>query len=185
MEKPDGMQLGNASGTVSNKCAVPHILGLDPGLHITGYAVIEARPERALIREAGIIRSAEGRGAADMAIRLSVLYNSLVEVLEQYQPSILAVEQLYAHYKHPRTALLMGHARGVLLLAAGQRHIPVISYNATHIKKLITGNGHASKEQMQYTMMRELQLPQLPEPPDVADALAVALCHYYENKSTR
>src|SRR5262249_11340055 len=88
-------------------------------------------------------------------------------------------EQLYAHYQHPRTAILMAHARGVIFLAAGQRGLPVVSFNATRIKKTITGSGRASKEQMQRTIQRELGLAKLPEPPDVADALAVALCHYH------
>jgi len=89
---------------------------------------------------------------------------------------------LYAHYEHPRTAILMAHARGVILLAAGQAELPVVSYNATRIKKTITGNGRASKEQVQHTVQRELGLAKLPEPPDVADALAAALCHYYVQK---
>jgi crossover junction endodeoxyribonuclease RuvC len=100
-------------------------------------------------------------------------------VIDQFHPQVVAVEQLYAHYQHPRTAILMGHARGVILLAAGQRNLPLVSYNATRIKKTITGNGRASKEQIQRTIERELGLDKTPEPPDVADALAVALCHYY------
>jgi crossover junction endodeoxyribonuclease RuvC len=100
-------------------------------------------------------------------------------VIEQFRPQVAVVEQLYAHYDHPRTAILMAHARGVLFLAAGQHGLPVVSYNATRIKKTITGHGRASKEQMQVTMQRELGLDKLPEPPDVADALAAALCHYY------
>src|SRR5262249_7508489 len=109
-------------------------------------------------------------------------YNGLVEVIDQYRPEVCAVEQLYAHYKHPRTAILMGHARGVIFLTAAQRGLPVVSYAATRIKKTITGNGHASKEQIQRTIQRELGLAQLPEPPDVADALAVALCHHYAQR---
>jgi crossover junction endodeoxyribonuclease RuvC len=91
----------------------------------------------------------------------------------------MVVEQLYAHYQHPRTAILMAHARGVVLLAAGQTGLPVISYNATRIKKTVTGSGRAGKDQVQRTIQRELGLGALPEPPDVADALAAALCHYY------
>jgi crossover junction endodeoxyribonuclease RuvC len=79
----------------------------------------------------------------------------------------------------------MGHARGVIFLAAAQRDLPVVSYNATRIKKNITGNGRASKDQVQRTIQRELGLAKLPEPPDVADALAVALCHYYQTKSLK
>src|SRR5204862_3618663 len=129
--------------------------------------------------EAGVIRSAEGRDPADMAKRLKALYDGLCEVLDQYAPAAMAVEQLYAHYDHPRTAILMAHARGVFFLAGGQRNIPVLSYPSTRIKKVITGAGRASKEQMQYAIMRELGLAKLPEPHDVADALAVALCPYY------
>ena len=158
------------------------ILGVDPGLQTTGYAVLEVRPQAPLVCEAGVVRSAENRSKIDMAPRLQTLYNGIVEVVEQYRPGVVVVEQLYAHYKHPRTAILMGHARGVILLAAGIRGVPVLSYNATRIKKTISGNGHASKEQMQRTIQRELGLAALPEPPDVADALAAALCYYYVQK---
>jgi crossover junction endodeoxyribonuclease RuvC len=90
-----------------------------------------------------------------------------------------AVEQLYAHYEHPRTAILMAHARGIIFLAAAQSGLPIYSYNATRIKKTVTGNGRAPKDQVQRTVQRELALAKLPEPPDVADALAAALCQYY------
>lgn len=155
------------------------ILGIDPGLQITGYAVIEDGPR---ICEAGVIRSTEGRASSDLAPRLVALYNGLVEVIDQFRPEVAVMEQLYAHYDHPRTAILMAHARGVLFLAAAQRGLPVISYNATRIKKTITGTGRASKDQVQRTIQSELGLAQLPEPPDVADALAAALCHYYVQK---
>ena len=158
------------------------ILGVDPGMQTTGYAVIEVGTRGPLVCEAGIIRTAEGRETPDMAKRVRSLYNSIEEVISQFRPAVVVVEQLYAHYKHPRTAILMGHARGVLLLAAGRRGIPVTSYNATRIKKTITGHGRASKVQMQHAMLRELGLPTLPEPADVADALAAALCHYYSIK---
>jgi crossover junction endodeoxyribonuclease RuvC len=158
------------------------ILGVDPGLQVTGYAVLETSPHGPRICEAGVVRSAAGRATTDMAPRILALYDGIVEVLEQYQPSVVVVEQLFAHYDHPRTAILMAHARGVIFLAAGQRQLPVISYNATRIKKNITGNGRASKDQVQRTIQRELALAKLPEPPDVADALAAALCHYYSQK---
>jgi crossover junction endodeoxyribonuclease RuvC len=158
------------------------ILGVDPGLHVTGYAVIEVGPQRPLVCEAGIIRSSEGREPADMAQRVRAIYNGLVEVIEQFRPQMVAVEQLYAHYEHPRTAILMAHARGVVFLAAAQNGLSVVSYNATRIKKTITGSGRASKDQVQRTIQRELGLAKLPEPPDVADALAAALCHYYVQK---
>src|SRR5215831_6009795 len=158
------------------------ILGIDPGLQITGYAVVEVGPHRPIVCEAGVIRSAEGRAISDMAQRVSNLYDSIVGVLEQFRPQVVVVEQLYAHYQHPRTAILMAHARGVIFLAAAQRQLPVISYNATRIKKTITGSGRAPKDQVQRTIQRELGLRALPEPPDVADALAAALCHYYAQR---
>src|SRR5438874_3551913 len=156
------------------------ILGIDPGLQLTGYGVIQSRSASLYVREAGVIRSHQK--SSDLAQRVRSLYDGVLEVINQFHPQSVAVEQLYAHYQHPRTAILMGHARGVIFLAAAQRDLPVISYNATRIKKNITGSGRASKEQVQRTIQRELGLAKLPEPPDVADALAVALCHYYQTK---
>jgi crossover junction endodeoxyribonuclease RuvC len=158
------------------------VLGVDPGLQLTGYAVLEVSPRGPKVCEAGVIRAVRGRTTADMAQRILAVYDGIVEVMEQFRPQVEVVEQLYAHYEHPRTAILMAHARGVLFLAAGQRNLPVVSYTATHIKKTITGNGRAPKEQVQRTVQRELGLATLPQPPDVADALAVALCHYYVQK---
>lgn len=171
--------LPSRSPTSKGGGSATRILGVDPGLQITGYAVIETGPRSPLVREAGIIESAKGRAAADMAQRVRILYDGIVEVIEQFRPRVVVVEQLYAHYQHPRTAILMAHARGVIFLAAAQRDLPVVSYNATRIKKTITGNGRAPKDQVQRTIQRELGLAALPEPPDVADALAAALCHYY------
>jgi crossover junction endodeoxyribonuclease RuvC len=158
------------------------ILGVDPGLEVTGYAVIEAGPRGPVVCEAGVVRTAEGRATADMAPRVLSLYNSIEEVIGQFQPQVVAVEQLYAHYEHPRTAILMAHARGVIFLAAARHGLPVVSYNATRIKKTVTGSGRATKDQVQRTVQRELGLAKLPEPPDVADALAAALCHYYAQR---
>lgn len=157
------------------------ILGIDPGLAITGYGVLEFALPRPVVCEAGIIRTADD-DATEMATKVLSVYNGVVEVIAQFKPEAMAVEQLYAHYDHPRTAILMGHARGVIFLAAAQQNIPVVSYASTHVKKIVTGNGRASKEQVQRTIQSELGLATLPEPPDVADALAVALCHYYQNR---
>ena len=131
------------------------------------------------VREAGVVRAA----AVSLEERLHHLYQGIDEVMEQFHPGVMVVEQLYSHYNHPRTAILMAHARGVLFLAAGQRGIPVVSYNATRIKKTVTGNGRAPKDQVQRTIQRELGLTKLPEPSDVADAIAAALCHYYSARA--
>jgi crossover junction endodeoxyribonuclease RuvC len=155
------------------------ILGIDPGLKITGYAVIEARAGGPAVCEAGVLRGQ----ARQLGERLRALRDSLAEVLDAFHPQVMAIEQLYGHYAHPRTAILMAHARGVMLLAAAERGLHIVSYNATRIKKTITGSGRAPKDQMQRTIQRELGLDRLPEPPDVADALAVALCHYHTKRA--
>lgn len=155
------------------------ILGLDPGLETTGYGVLDLTSAGPQVAEAGVIRSAVGRDPADMGDRVKSLYDGVLEVLDQWQPTAVAVEQLFAHYDHPRTAILMAHARGVYFLAAAQRGIPVFSYPPTRVKKTVTGHGRANKEQMQYAVMRELGLDKPPEPHDVADALAIALCHIF------
>jgi crossover junction endodeoxyribonuclease RuvC len=152
------------------------ILGVDPGLNITGYGVLEVGRNTVRVCEAGVVR---GRTKKSLAHRLAEIHAGIADVLSAFKPQAMAVEQLYAHYKHPRTAILMGHARGVISLAATQVGVPVISYSATQIKKVLTGNGRAPKMQMQQAIRRELALAAVPEPPDVADALAIALCHYY------
>jgi crossover junction endodeoxyribonuclease RuvC len=151
------------------------LLGIDPGLRITGYAVLNLTRQGPTLCEAGVLRGGDG----PLEIRLKTLHQSLLEVIDQYLPKAMAVEQLYAHYKHPRTAIIMGHARGAMLLAASLRDIPTFSYSATQVKKLISGAGRASKEQIQHVVAQEMGLAAPPEPPDVADAMAVALCHYY------
>jgi crossover junction endodeoxyribonuclease RuvC len=155
------------------------VLGIDPGLNTTGYGVIEfpqvgARVPRLV--EAGVVR---GKAGAALAVRVNEIYSGVAEVIESLKPEAVAIEELYSHYDRPTTAILMGHARGVILLAAARAGIAVESYPSTQVKKTITGNGHAAKWQMQEAIRRELNLPHLPEPPDVADALAIALCHCY------
>ncbi|UUO07981.1 crossover junction endodeoxyribonuclease RuvC [Blastopirellula sp. J2-11] len=152
------------------------ILGIDPGLNITGYAVIEAQNRRIRIIEAGVVR---GKTRGSLPARVREIYDGVRDVIATLQPQAMAIEQLYSHYERPKTAIIMGHARGVLCLAAEQAGMPIHHYSATQIKKLLTGSGRAPKNQVQLSVQRELSLPEIPEPPDVADALAVALCHYY------
>lgn len=151
-------------------------LGIDPGLERTGYGVLDVAAPGAPPRlvEAGVIRT---RREDDLADRLLEIRVGLAAVLEEFRPDAAAVEALYAHYKHPRTAILMGHARGVVFLAAAEAGVPVASYNATKVKKSLVGSGHASKMQMQRAIQSAFGLAEPPEPADVADALAVALCH--------
>ncbi len=158
------------------------ILGIDPGLQTTGYGVLEVASRGPRVCEAGIIRTTEKTSSRELAPRILFLYNGIVEVIDQLRPDVVVVEQLYAHYQHPRTAILMAHARGVVFLAAAQKSLPLVSYNATRIKRTVTGNGRASKDQVQRTIQRELGLASLPEPSDVADALAASLCHYHSHR---
>lgn len=117
-----------------------------------------------------------------MAERIHELSIGLREVLEEFQPGSMAIEQVFSTGKFPKTALLMAHARGVILLAAAERGMRVVHYTPTQIKKLLTGSGRASKEQIQHAIKNELRLDVVPEPNDVADAAAVALCHYYSGR---
>jgi crossover junction endodeoxyribonuclease RuvC len=152
------------------------VLGIDPGLNTTGYAVLEASGGAPKICEAGVVR---GKTRGDLCARLTEIHSGIVDVITSLQPSAVALEQLFSHYKQPRTSILMGHARGVICLAAAQAGLAVTNYSATQIKKVLTGNGRAPKRQMQEAVKYELRLATLPEPADVADALAIALCHYY------
>ncbi len=150
------------------------ILGIDPGLDRTGYGVIETDGHgRFALREGGVLRTDRGE---PLAARVGRIHEQVAELLAEFAPGCLAIEQLYAHYKHPRTAILMGHARGAVLLAAWQRGVEVVHLPATTIKKHLVGAGHASKQQIQRAVASTFGLPAPPEPPDVADALAIAIC---------
>jgi crossover junction endodeoxyribonuclease RuvC len=152
------------------------ILGIDPGLNTTGYGVVESTGGPPRLCEAGIVR---GRTRGSLTARVEEIHRGVTEVIQSLHPDAMAVEELYSHYARPRTAILMGHARGVICLAAAQAGIPVVHYSATQVKKITTGSGRASKAQVQLAVQHELGLVAPPEPPDVADALAIALCHFY------
>ena len=153
------------------------VLGVDPGLRTSGYAVIASQGGQVRVLDAGTIRADED---LSLAQRLVQIFTDADALLSEHEPDVMAVEELYSHYKHPRTAILMGHARSMFLLAAAQRGIEVRDFSATRIKKSVTGNGRASKEQIQRAVQTQLQLAQIPEPADVADAIAIAMCCYTE-----
>ncbi|MBN1488792.1 MAG: crossover junction endodeoxyribonuclease RuvC [Phycisphaerae bacterium] len=156
------------------------ICGIDPGLGCTGYGILELKRGEPVVIEAGVLRP----GGTDEPLpeRLRALGESLDELLSEHRPEAVAVEQIYAHYKHPRTAILMGHARGVILMTAAKHALPVIDLPATMVKRHLTGSGHASKQQVQKLIARTLGLATCPEPPDVADALAIALCALHKRE---
>jgi len=155
------------------------ILGIDPGLNITGYGVLEIVDRQPRLVEAGVVR---GKSRGSLTARVKEIHDGVAEVIASLQPEVMALEKLYSHYDRPTTAILMGHARGVICLAAAEAGISVEDYAATQVKKTLTGSGRAPKWQVQEAIQRELQLSTLPEPPDVADALAIALCHWYGTK---
>jgi len=149
------------------------VVGIDPGLNITGYAAVDLVGGEPAIVEAGTVTTDPKAG---MAERITQLHGDLTELLAELKPDLVAIEQLYAHYKHPRTAILMAHARGVILLACRRAGARICNLSATNVKKGLTGNGHASKRQVQLAVRSVCKLKVLPQPPDVADALAIALC---------
>ena len=149
------------------------ILGIDPGLQVCGYACLQTDEAAGRLIEAGVFRTSSG---LTIEARLNQIADDTESLIKKLGPEIVAVEKLYSHYRHPKTAILMGHARGVILQRCAQTGIEVRSFSATRIKKSITGNGRASKEQIQRTISTVLSLPAVPEPNDVADAIAAAMC---------
>jgi len=149
------------------------ILGIDPGLQVCGYACLETNEAEGRLIEAGVFRT---NSALAIEAKLNQVADDTESLIKKLGLEIVAVEELYSHYAHPKTAILMGHARGVILQKCAQAGIKVKSFSATRIKKSLTGNGRASKEQIQRTIATVLSLPQVPEPNDVADAIAAAMC---------
>lgn len=150
------------------------ILGIDPGLGITGYGLIEACGNDVKLMEAGIIRS---NAKDNMEKRLASIYKKVMNLINDTAPKVVVLEEIYSHYKHPKTSILMAHARGAICLAVEHQETQLVNYPTTKIKKAITGRGRASKEQMQRTVTSLLGLKNSPEPVDITDALALAMTH--------
>jgi len=155
------------------------ILGIDPGLGTTGYGLIEDKNFKLI--EAGIIKTKANTPIQD---RLKKIFDELSCIIKEHRPGVLVLEKIYSHYRHPATAILMGHARAVVCLACGAHGVKLINYPSTKIKKTITGNGHASKQQVQRMVQNILKLKIPPEPVDVSDALAMAISYCYMNKGS-
>ena len=151
------------------------VVGFDPGLNVTGYGVIEVARNVVRLVEAGTVRS---KGDS-LEARLQTIHAGIGEVIGHFQPDAMAIEQVFSHSRFPKTAILLGHARGVICLAGVQAGLAIHHYLPNRVKSTLTGSGHAGKPQMQAAVQRELGLAAKPEPADAADALAVALADYH------
>jgi len=147
-------------------------MGLDPGLVATGFAILEAAPGAVTVVDSGVITTVSTQ---PLEARLNAIYRAVHELIEAQRPTFLVVEDLYAEYKFPRTAILMGHARGVVYLAARQLSVAVTALAPSEVKRAVTGNGSAGKAQVQRAVQTLLGLSDLPRPSHVADALGLAL----------
>lgn len=151
------------------------ILGIDPGIAITGYGLIRQQKQTFTLIQAGAITSRAGEPFGE---RLNKIFDELKKIIKKHQPEVMAVEELF-FAKNTKTALKVGQARGVAILAGSQSHLPIKEFTPLQVKQAITGYGFATKLQVQKMIKCLLCLRTIPEPDDVADALAVALCCAY------
>ncbi len=149
------------------------IVGVDPGLIVTGLGVVRAESGRCFFVGARIITPP---AEESLAARLDQIFSEAGAFMRSHDPAVMVAEKLI-YARNAQVALKLGHARGVLLLAAARAGIPVVEYMPREVKLAVTGNGAASKQQMQRMVQAILSLPALPEPHDLADALALAICH--------
>ena len=152
------------------------VLGIDPGTVVMGYGVIDSKDDEITLVDCGALTSPL---RSPIGERLSYLYNKLVEIISRYQPQVMAVEQPFVA-KNVKSALAVGKAQAVAILAAANKGIPSHEYTPAQIKQRIANYGASSKEQIQEMVRLQLGLAQIPEPSDAADALAVAICHLRE-----
>ena len=156
----------------------PVILGIDPGLALTGYGILADHQGEPQARAYGVITTPADE---PLPARLARLYEQLRVLIGQHRPTAVAVEELF-FARNARTALTVGHARGVVLLAIAQADLPLYQYKPVEVKLAVTGYGNADKHQVQEMVRLLLGLERLPQPDDAADALALALCHFHSQR---
>ena len=154
------------------------VLGIDPGLLQTGYGLIRTSSRNNQAIDYGTISP---NSKSMLSLRLHTIYNDLLSIIEKYKPSVMAIEEVF-YGKNVKSALLLGHARGVSMICAAKYNIPVFEYSARKVKQSITGNGNAHKSQIKFMIMKELNLKQFTAPIDASDALAIGLCHIHQVK---
>ena len=149
------------------------ILGIDPGYAILGYGVVEMKGNKFTVCDCGAVTTEAGMAMTD---RLKILYHALMDIIEEQAPDVASVEELFFN-TNTKTALLVGQARGVAILACANAGIPIYEYTPLQIKQALVGYGRAEKKQIQMMVKTILNLSQIPKPDDVSDALAAAICH--------
>lgn len=157
------------------------ILGIDPGFAIVGYGVVDFSNNKFTAVDYGTLTTSN---KTDFAERLELVYSGLVDIIKSYQPDFLSIEELFFN-TNVKTAITVGHARGVLLLAAQRSRLPIYEYTPLQIKQSVTGYGRADKNQVQQMVKTLLGLQEIPRPDDAADALAVAICHAHSYNPNR
>jgi crossover junction endodeoxyribonuclease RuvC len=156
------------------------VLGIDPGTAVTGYGVVSREDDGVVsLLECGVIRTSAGEPLPN---RIRDIFIGVREVIERFQPSSVAVEDVFQG-KNVRSALTLGHARGAILLAAALEEISIAEYSPREIKKVVVGTGSATKDQVGYMVQRHLRLKSPPTPADAADGVAAALCHCFVSSS--
>jgi crossover junction endodeoxyribonuclease RuvC len=151
------------------------VIGIDPGTAITGWGVVEGEGDDLAMIACGAITTAAGTPLPE---RLQTIYYELTKLIEQWQPEVSAIEELFFS-KNARTALAVGHGRGAAMLALANAGLPIVEYKPLEVKQAVTGYGGADKHQMQQMVKLLLSLDDVPRPDDAADALAVAICHLH------
>ncbi len=152
------------------------VLGIDPGTAVTGYGMVESEGDEARLIECGILKTV---ARSPIGERLCYLYNGLSKIISRYHPDAAAIEQPFVA-KNVRSALAVGRAQAIAILAAANKGIPVYEYTPAQVKQRVADFGASSKEQIQEMVRLQLRLTETPQPSDAADALAVALCHLRE-----
>lgn len=154
------------------------ILGIDPGIGRTGWGVVEPQGSRFKTYGYGCIETLPND---DLSRRLYALYDEIINLIDEYQPEEMAIEDLFFN-TNAKTALIVGQARGVVLLAAAQKNLPIAVYTPLQVKMALTGYGRAEKNQVGVMVKTLLGLPSIPKPDDTADALAIALTQAFSRK---
>jgi crossover junction endodeoxyribonuclease RuvC len=157
------------------------VLGIDPGSLVTGFGVVEETANGLQALAWGAVRTAARQPLGE---RLQRIYNGLSEAVQTWQPDVVSVERVF-FADNPKTALILGHARGVALLAVAHAALPLVEYSALEIKMAVVGYGRAAKAQIQQMVQTLLRLDELPQPADAADALAAAICHLHSHRFQR